>query len=108
MPKAPLLKSVKKAASPYPGMGGPDPKERSVAGFDVVLPHQNAGVHYDEGFMKYAPAAAKHPDRAPKKEGPYPAPVPASARHGYGHDATQHRGHLRTSGDPRADRIGKR
>ena len=91
-----------------PGMGGPDPIERSVAGPDVALPHRVAGEHYDGGFQKHLPPAAHHRNSPPKKDGAYPAPLPAHARHGYGHDATQHSGHLRNSGDPRAHRIGRK
>jgi Family of unknown function (DUF6496) len=99
---------LSEARKARPGHGGPDPIERSVAGPDVALPHQVAGRHYDGGFVEYLPKAAQNVDRAPAKLGAYPAPLPAHARHGYGHDATQHSGHLRNSGDPRAHRIGKR
>lgn len=115
-----------------PGHGGPDPIERSVAAADVMLPHQVAGRHYDEGFVEYMPRAAKNIDRAPKKEGAYPAPLNPTHRlvkikdpypepweppthhveratsHGYGHRDHQQEGHLRNSGDSRAHRIGKR
>lgn len=100
--------SEARKAGKYPGMGGPDPMERSVAAPDVALVHRAAGAHRDNGFVKYAPPIASGPDRVPRKEGPAPGVLPAHARHGYGHDATQHSGHLRTSGHPGAHRIGKR
>jgi hypothetical protein len=100
--------SEARRAGKYPGMGGPDPMERSVAGPDVALPHRNAGAHRDSGFVEYMPKIAHGPDRAPRKEGPAPGVLPASAAHGYRHDATQRSGHLRNSGDSRAHRIGKR
>jgi hypothetical protein len=91
-----------------PGMGGPDPMERSVAAPDVALVHRAAGSHRDGGFMQHGPKVARGMDRAPRKEGPAPGVLPAHARHGYGHDATQHSGHLRNSGHSGAHRIGKR
>src|SRR5262252_4370304 len=50
-----------------PGMGGPDPIERSVAGPDVALPHRVAGKHYDQGFIQPLPEAAHHRNSPPKK-----------------------------------------
>lgn len=102
------LSEARKAGGKMPGMAGPDPLERSVAAADVALSHRAHGKHYDKDFFKHQPSAAQGESRSPKKAGPYPAVLPADMRHGYGHDATQHSGHLRNSGDPRAHRIGKR
>jgi hypothetical protein len=135
----PKVKSRKQAvaigmseARKRPGLGGPDPIERSVAAADVALPHQVAGRHYDGGFVEYLPRAAQNVDKAPKKHGPYPAPLNPTHRlvnikepayepweppthhverataHGYGHRDGQQHGHLRMSGDSRAHQIGKR
>lgn len=141
-PKGPKVKSRAQAvaigmseARKRPGMGGPDPVERSVAAADVGLPHTAAGKHRDKGFVEYQPKIAHGMDRAPPKEGPYPAPLNPTHRlvknkegglgnpvpweppthhveratsHGYGHREGQQHGHLRMSGDSRAHQIGKR
>lgn len=107
-----------------PGADGPDPTGRSVAAADVALPHSSMGSLRDRTFHNVAPDNLKQNKphivpkagepyeppmaRAPAKHGPAPAPLPATKSHGYGHDAVQRQGHLRTSGDSRAHRIGQR
>lgn len=96
-----------KGASSKPGLGGPDPRERSVAAPDVVLVHTAAGQG-GRSFDAHMPMAARGMERGPRKLGPAPAPLRAEHSHGYRHDATQRQGHLRTSGHSGAHQIGKR
>lgn len=102
------LSEARRGAAGKPGLGGPDPRGRSPAAPDVVLVHTVAGHGSGRSFDRDLPAAAQGMDRGPRKLGPAPAPLRAEHSHSYGHDATQRRGHLRTSGHSGAHQIGKR
>jgi hypothetical protein len=80
-----------------------DRNKRSVAAADVALPHELAGKHRREGnWAGQLPQAAAGPNRAPPKEGPYPAD--AKTPDGYGQKRA---GKRRISGDS-AHQVGKR
>jgi hypothetical protein len=109
-----------------PGEYGPDPVGRSVAAADVALPHPAHGMRRGDSFNMQAPSAFTYGDweyeqrvrdrshvaaplpEAPPKLGPYPAPAADRGQGACGYRGERHEGHLRTSGDPRAHRIGRR